>query len=108
MPFVTVRLPGVERESINGEEPLDVRTSSVGDAGARRPRSADRRELNHVVLGEQVVKGNPLGAPATWAGEMAFLGNVIETKPDDHGVERQGACCPRPSRPRSPASCADG
>ena len=43
-------------------------------------------ELNHVVFGEQVVKGNPLGAPATWAGEMAFLGNVAETKPDENGV----------------------
>ena len=46
-------------------------------------------ELNHVFLGAQVVIGNPLGAPATWAGEMAFLGNVIETKPDDKGVERK-------------------
>ena len=42
-----------------------------------------------MVFGEQVVKGNPLGAPATWAGEMAFLGNVIETKPDEHGVSHK-------------------
>ena len=40
-------------------------------------------------LGAQAVVGNPLGAPATWAGEMAFLGNVIETKEDDKGVKRK-------------------
>ena len=42
-----------------------------------------------MVFGEQVVKGNPLGAPATWAGEMAFLGDVIETEPDEHGVSHK-------------------
>ena len=46
-------------------------------------------ELNHVFLGAQAVIGNPLGVPATWAGEMAFLGNVIETKEDDKGVKRK-------------------
>ena len=46
-------------------------------------------ELNHVFLGAQVVIGNPLGVPATWAGEMAFLGNVVETKEDDKGVKRK-------------------
>ncbi|HET9665464.1 MAG TPA: S8/S53 family peptidase, partial [Desertimonas sp.] len=46
-------------------------------------------ELNHVFLGAQSVVGNPLGVPATWAGEMAFLGRVLDTKPDEHGVVRK-------------------
>ncbi len=46
-------------------------------------------ELNHVFLGAQSVTGNPLGVPATWAGEMAFLGHVVETKENNKGVKRK-------------------
>ncbi|MGH9135860.1 MAG: S8 family peptidase [Acidimicrobiales bacterium] len=35
-------------------------------------------EYNHVVIGAQTVNGSPLGAPAAWAGEMAFVGRTIE------------------------------
>ena len=60
-------------------EPLDVGTRPGGDH-AILPASIHQltSELNHVFFGEQAVKGNPLGAPATWAGEMAFLGNVVD------------------------------
>ena len=89
LPFVTVRVPGVERELINNESrwTLGGVQSAISDLASLDPPVES--ELNHVVFGEQVVKGNPLGAPATWAGEMAFLGNVIETKPDEHGVSHK-------------------
>lgn len=37
-------------------------------------------EYNHVVIGAQTVYGNPLGVSATWAGEMAFIGKITQTK----------------------------
>ena len=89
LPFVSVRVPGVERELINNESRWTLGgVQSVISALASLDPPVES-ELNHVVFGEQVVKGNPLGAPATWAGEMAFLGNVIETKPDEHGVSHK-------------------
>ena len=79
-------MPGVERELVNDESrwTLGRVQSLINDLAGLDPPVPG--ELNHVVFGEQVVKGNPLGAPATWAGEMAFLGNVAETKPDENGV----------------------
>ena len=89
LPFVTVRLQGVERETINDEG----RWTFVRLQQAIRELAAlekpVRSELNHVFLGAQVVKGSPLGSPATWAGEMAFLGNVVSTRPDANGVVRK-------------------
>ena len=89
LPFETVRLRDVERESINGE---DRWTLSRVQQATRELAALDTpivAELNHVFLGAQTVIGSPLGAPATWAGEMAFLGNVVETKEDDKGVKRK-------------------
>lgn len=42
-------------------------------------RNQVQSELNHVFLGAQTVVGNPLGAPASWAGEMAFTGRTVTT-----------------------------
>ena len=88
-PFVTVRLRDVEHEQINGEGRWTLgRVEAVRrDLAALDPPV--RAELNYVLFGEQVVKGNPLGAPATWAGEMAFVGNVATTKADDKGVKHK-------------------
>jgi subtilisin family serine protease len=88
-PFVVVRLPAGEREAVNGE---DRWTFSAVHRAMRELAALDapiQSELNHVFLGAQVVRGNPLGSPASWAGEMAFLGNVVETKPDAEGVVRK-------------------
>jgi hypothetical protein len=86
---VALRLPAVEREAINGEQrwTFSAVQRAIRELGALDPRLTV--ELNHVFLGAQVVVGNPLGSPATWAGEMAFLGNVVETKPDANGVVRK-------------------
>ena len=86
LPFVTVRLPGVERGLINGEDrwTLTPVQHAIRELAALQPPV--EAELNHVFLGAPAVKGNPLGAPASWAGEIAFLGNVVSTKPDAHGV----------------------
>ena len=35
-------------------------------------------EPDYVILGSQVVTGNPLGATVSFAGEMAFIGDIIE------------------------------
>jgi hypothetical protein len=89
LPLVAVRLPGVEREQVNGESrwTLTRVQRAIGElAGLNPPVAA---ELNHVFLGAQTVTGNPLGAPATWAGEMAFLGRVVETSPDANGKVRK-------------------
>ena len=37
-------------------------------------------EYNHVVIGAQTVRGSPLGVSASWAGEMAFIGEITQTK----------------------------
>jgi subtilase family protein len=89
LPFVTVRLPGVEPELINGESRWTFARvqRTIVELGALDP-PVDA-ELNHVFLGAQVVIGNPLGSPTTWAGEMAFVGRVVETKPDPDGVVRK-------------------
>jgi hypothetical protein len=89
LPFVTVQLPGVERGLINGEDrwSLTPAQQAIRElAGLEPPVGA---ELNHVFLGAPAVKGNPLGAPASWAGEIAFIGNVVSTKPDANGVVRK-------------------
>jgi subtilisin family serine protease len=88
-PFVAVRLPGVEREAVNGEHRWTFAAvqRAMQELAALDPPIPS--ELNHVFLGAQVVKGSPLGSPASWAGEMAFLGNVVETKPDANGVVRK-------------------
>ena len=89
LPFVAVRLRGVAREAINGEERWTFAAvhRAMQELASLEPPIAS--ELNHVFLGAQTVIGNPLGAPASWAGEMAFLGKVIETKPDRNGVVRK-------------------
>ena len=86
---MTVRLPGVERGMINGEDrwTLTRVQQAIGELAALETPVA--AELNHVFLGAPAVKGNPLGAPASWAGEIAFLGNVVSTKPDANGVVRK-------------------
>jgi hypothetical protein len=89
VPFVAVRLRGVAREAINGEERWTFAAvhRAMRELASLQPPIAS--ELNHVFLGAQTVIGNPLGAPASWAGEMAFLGKVVETEPDPHGVVRK-------------------
>ena len=51
---------------------------------SHRPRGLRRAEfvaeLNHVTLGAPSVTGNPLGAPANWAGDIPFVGRIAETK----------------------------
>jgi hypothetical protein len=74
--FVIVEPPGQEAAMIRGEQrwSLDAVNRLVNDARAVE-LSAD---YNHVIIGAQSVKGSPLGAPATWAGDMAFMGQTIE------------------------------
>ena len=89
LPIAIIRLPGVERETINDEGRwtfVRVQQAMRELAALDVPITSD---LNHVFLGAQVVKGSPLGSPATWAGEMAFLGSVVSTKPDANGVVRK-------------------
>jgi Subtilase family len=89
LPFATVRLKDVEREGINGEDRWTFSRvqQAIRELAALEPPIV--AELNHVFLGAQSVIGNPLGAPASWAGEMAFLGRVVETKPDANGRVRK-------------------
>lgn len=44
----------------------------------REGRGRWEAEYNHVVIGSQTMGGDPLGAVAHWAGEMAFMGNIHE------------------------------
>jgi subtilisin family serine protease len=79
LPFETVSLAAAEPDEINGEPRWSLRRV---DETRRAIASLDtpiETELNHVVFGEQVVRGNPLGAPANAAGEMTFLGRVAKT-----------------------------
>lgn len=71
-----VGLGGERPELIAGERRFSLRRAS--DVVERVRAASFEAELNHVVIGAQVVKGDPLGAGASWAGEMAFLGNVYE------------------------------
>jgi hypothetical protein len=76
--FATVQIEPA-REMINGERRWTLRPAIEL---LNKPPSAGPApsELNHVFLGAQTVSGNPLGLPATWAGEMAFLGRVVKSK----------------------------
>jgi Subtilase family len=89
LPYYTVRLPDVAREGINGEDrwTLSRVQTAMRELAALDPPVAS--ELNHVFLGAQTVTGNPLGVPAAWAGEMAFLGRIVKTNPDSEGVVRK-------------------
>jgi len=74
---ITVRLQVTNPTTINRETRWSLSTANdVRDSLARAGVDA---ELNHVFLGAQTVTGNPLGAPATWAGEMAFTGKTVTT-----------------------------
>lgn len=76
--------PRVVPVSFGPEEPTAVgggRRASIGRAAefVTASRAAGLLvDYNHVFLGAQTVRGNPLGAPTAWAGEMAFMGDVYE------------------------------
>jgi hypothetical protein len=89
LPFVTVRLQGVARERINDEERWTLTRVQQAMRELANLQPSISSEPNHVFLGAPAVKGNPLGSSATWAGELAFLGNVVKTKPDKSGVVRR-------------------
>ena len=74
----TVRLRVSEPDTINEERRWSLESAAVVRDALRRAEFV--ADLNHVTLGAPSVTGNPLGAPAHWAGEIPFVGRITETK----------------------------
>lgn len=75
--------PGVIAVSIDRSEPSLRNSERRLSLGAVAEMSAETRsagfgaDLNYVIIGAQVMHGEPLGAQTSWAGEMAFPANVF-------------------------------
>jgi hypothetical protein len=78
-PFETISLAPAEPDEINGERRWSLRRAEEARGALASLDTPIETEPNHVVFGEQVVRGNPLGSPAALAGEMTFLGRVATT-----------------------------
>ncbi len=74
----TVRLRVREPDTINQEPRWSLESAVIVRDGLRRAEFV--ADLNHVTLGAPSVTGNPLGAPANWAGDIPFVGRIAETK----------------------------
>lgn len=72
--LVVVSIDRQQAELRGDESRLSLRAvgSLVSDARA----VGFGADLNYVVIGAQVMRGEPLGAHASWAGEMAFVADV--------------------------------
>ena len=107
VPFDTVRFRDVERESVNGEERWTFgRVQSVHAASS--PPSTHRSSRAEPRVPRRPGRERQ---PARCSGDVGRRDGLprqrLDTKPDEHGVSAR-CCCRRPSRPRSPASCAAG
>lgn len=74
--IVTMRLPE-QRTVVRGEE---ARWTLDG-VNTWLPRLWDAKltaDYNYVVIGSQSMTGSPLGIPASWAGDMAFPGQITD------------------------------
>ncbi len=72
---VAVSIDDSEPSLRHSERRLSLR--SVADVASDARSAGFGADLNYVVIGAQVMHGEPLGAQTSWAGEMAFLANVF-------------------------------
>jgi len=75
--IIVVRVTPAKSDRVKGEDRWSLKP--VDDLVGLFARAGLRAELDYIVLGSQSFIGHPLGAPASWAGDIAFPGQTTKT-----------------------------